>query len=283
MLHTPFLFLLGKAQVPSSSNRNFWRKLSFVFSIPLSDFSPERDLAVLLSCHHLMRWLFELGQGARCHQLLFISLCRVRSAAWDGHPGASPTGSMVRWKLSWLWYRGVIYREGTGSRCGFLKPMLSCKWYLSQPPFCQKENGTVPGFHRWAGAAWARAELLSALLQGPGLSSAGAWLKPLKSELVPPRPLQSNICVCVGTFVLGSSVAKSALMVAGEDEEIGKKGFFKKPISVAALCNSALRSTGCPAWLPPREITYLAGNNKKGKAVPSVLPGYVLKSVNLNL
>lgn len=144
-------------------------------------------------------------------------------------------------------------------------------------------KGADPGFHRWAGPAWARAELLSAVLQGPGLSSAGAWLKPLKSELVTPGPLQSNICVCVGTFVSGSSVAKSALMVAGEDEEIGKKGFFKKPISVAALCNSALRSTGCPAWLPPREITYLAGNNKEGKAVPSVLRGYVLKSVNLNL
>lgn len=39
---------LEKAQLPYSSNGNFWRKLYpyFIFNVPQSDFSPEYDLAV---------------------------------------------------------------------------------------------------------------------------------------------------------------------------------------------------------------------------------------------
>ena len=55
----------------------------------------------------------------------------------------------------------------------------------------------------------------------------------------PPRLLRGDIGGCLGTAALASAAAKSALRVAGEDEEriLGK-------ISEAELSNSALKNTG---------------------------------------
>lgn len=160
---------------------------------------------------------------------------------------------------------------------------------LLQPSPCRNgsdEDGRVeegteagPGFQTWAGLCWARA-VTHRWHPGvrPALGTAGCSHPRVKCF---PSPGCVRVRFVAVWEQLYSPLLRLNLLwtVAGKDEE---RILEKKPPRLNWV-TLPWRIWDCPAWLFARKITSLVKNSKKVNAVPSVLQGYVLKSVNLNL